>query len=216
MKKNPEAVRQFHTELPIRLTAQCKARTPDEPIKVFAQDASRVGLLPILRHRITAGGVQPIATVAQTFDSFYLYGAVEPTTGESCFLELPFLTASAFQLWVDPFAEAFPQSFSRVVLDNSACHTAKAVRWPSNVAPVFLPPSIPELNPMERLWRDLKDKLADLTAKTRDEWSEAVGTLIRSYAPAALKSLTSFAYFVQAVETAQKAMYVSTYTKVFW
>jgi hypothetical protein len=30
---------------------------------VFAQDESRVGLLPIMRRHITACGVQPIATV---------------------------------------------------------------------------------------------------------------------------------------------------------
>jgi transposase len=201
-------VKQFLAELPTRLTAQCQGRAPDEPIKVFAQDESRVGLLPIVRRRITACGVQPIATVAHTFDNFYLYGAVEPTTGESFFLELPWLNASVFQLWVDHFADAFPQSFNLLVLDNSACHTAKAIRWPSHVAPVFLPPYSPELNPIERLWRDLKDKLAGSTAMTIDELSEAVCTLIRSYAPATLQSLTSFAYFVQAVEAARKTTYV--------
>jgi hypothetical protein len=200
-------VKQFQTELPTRLTASCQGRAPDEPIKVFAQDESRVGLLPIVRRRITACGVQPIATVAHTFDNFYLYGAVEPTTGASFFLELPWLNASAFQLWVDHFADAFPQSFNVLVLDNSACHTAKTVRWPSHVAPVFLPPYSPELNPIERLWRDLKDQLADLVTKTIEELSDAVCAIIQNYSNATLQSLTGFAYFVQAVETAQKALY---------
>jgi putative transposase len=44
------------------------------------------------------------------------------------------------------------------VLDNGAFHKAKAVQWPANVAPVFLPPASPEFNPIERLWRDLKDQ----------------------------------------------------------
>ena len=45
-----------------------------------------------------------------------------------------------------------------MVLDNGAFHKAKVVQWPSNVVPLFLPPDSPELNPIERLWRDLKDK----------------------------------------------------------
>jgi hypothetical protein len=201
-------VSQFQAELPTRLTEACPGRAPDEPIKVFAQDESRVGLLPIIRRRITACGVQPIATVAHTFANFYLYGAVEPTTGESFFLALPWFNISTFQLWVDHFAQAFPQSFNLLVLDNSACHTTRALRWPSNVVPVFLPPYSPELNPMERLWRDLKDKLADITVETIDALSEAVGTLICHYAPAALQALTGFAYFVRAVEVVRKTTYV--------
>jgi hypothetical protein len=184
------------------LQQQLEPCPPSTPVKVFAQDESRVGLLPIIRRRITACGVQPVATVSHKFDNFYLYGAVEPTTGDSFFLELPWLNTSAFQLWIDHFAEAFPQSFNILVLDNGAFHKAKAVQWPANVTPVFLPPYSPELNPIERLWRDLKDKLADCTVQTLDALSAVSGLLLQSYSQTALQSLTSYAYFVQAVETA--------------
>jgi hypothetical protein len=178
---------------------------PDTPVKVFAQDESRVGLLPILRRRITACGVQPVATITHTFESFYLYGAVEPTTGASFFLELPGLNTALFQLWLDHFAQAFPDSFNLLVLDNGAFHKAHALRWPTHVIPVFLPPYSPELNPIERLWRDLKDQLADDVAQTLDDLSETVGAIMQRYSPATLRSLTGFAYFVQAVDTAGKS-----------
>ena len=94
-----------------------------------------------------------------------------------------------------------------LVLDNGAGHKAKAVCWPPNVVPVFLPPYSPELNPMERLWRDLKDQLADVSAKTIAALSDALCAIIQRYSPATLHSLTSFTYFIQAVETVQKAFY---------
>jgi hypothetical protein len=178
------------------------------PVKVFAHDESRVGLLPIVQRRITACGVQPIATVTPTFDSFYLYGAVEPTTGASFFLELPHLHTALCQVWVDGFAAAFPEAFTIVVLDNGACHKAKTLRWPANTGPIFLPPSSPELHPIERLGRDLKDKLADFLATTLDELSDTVCALMQNYSNATLQSLTGFPYFVQAVATVQKALYV--------
>jgi transposase len=201
-------VTQFQTALPTILTQQLEDRTAVGTVKVFAQDETRLGLLPVVRRRITACGIQPVTTVTYQFDNFYLYGAVEPTTGASFFLALPSLNSRAFQLWLDGFATAFPASLNILVLDNGAGHKAKAVRWPSNVVPVCLPPYSPELNPLERLWRDLKDQLADVPAKTIAALSDALCAIIQSYVPATLHSLTSCPYFVQAVETAQKVLYV--------
>jgi hypothetical protein len=195
-------VTQFPAILPPKLTQELAGNHAKLPVKVFAQDETRLGLQPILRRRITACGVQPVATVWQRFDNFYLFGAVEPTTGDSFFLELPLLNSTMFQLWLDDFARTFPASFNILVLDNGTFHTAKALRWPPNVAAVPLPPYSPELNPIERLWRDLKDQLADTVAKTLDDLSDTVCRLIQGYSQAALKSLTGFAYFVQAVQIA--------------
>ena len=187
--------------MPTRLAQALAGNAAGQPVKVFAQDETRLGLQPILRRRITAYGIQPVATVWQRFDNFYLFGAVEPTTGESFFLELPLLNSAMFQLWLDDFAQTFPASFNILVLDNGAFHTAKALRWPANIAAVPLPPYSPELNPIERLWRDLKDQVANTVAKTLDDLSDTVCRLIQNYSHATLKSLTGFAYFVQAVQT---------------
>ena len=199
---------QFHPDLPGLLRQQSTQRPPSVPVRVLAQDERRVGWLPIVRRRITACGGQPIATVTPTFDYFYLYGAVEPTTGASFFLELPHLNTELFHVWVDGFAAALPESLNIVVLDNGAFPKAKTLRWPANPVPVFLPPYWPERNPSERLGRDLKDKLADLLATTLDELSDTVCALMQNYSNATLQSLTGFTYFVQAVGTAQKVIYV--------
>lgn len=78
-------MKEFPTVLPSKLTQQLAGNRDGLPMKVFAQDETRLGLQPILRRRITACGVQPVATVWQRFDNFYLFGAVEPTTGDSFF-----------------------------------------------------------------------------------------------------------------------------------
>jgi len=200
-------VTQFQTALPTILPQQLADHGSVRPLKVFAQDETRLGLLPVVRRRVTACGVQPVATVTYQFDNFYLYGAVEPTTGASFFLALPSLNSRAFQGWLDGFAPAFPASVHVLLLDNGAGHNAKVVRWPANVVPVFLPPYSPELYPIERLWRDLKDKLSDIPVKTIDALSEAMCAIIQHYSHATLQSLTSFAYFVQAVAAVQKALY---------
>jgi transposase len=169
------------------------------PIRVFSQDESRIGLMPIRRRRLTLRGVKPVGPVQYRFESYYLYGAVEPTTGRSFFLELPRLDAACFQIFVDHFAAQHADSVNLVVLDNGACHTAKRLRLPPNLVFVPLPPYSPELNPIERLWRDLKDHLAFSLYKGLPALKGRVTQLLRRYTPLTLRSLTGYPYFVKAV-----------------
>jgi len=168
-------------------------------VRVFAQDESRIGLLPIVRHRITARGVQPIQPTTYRFESFYLYGAVEPTTGDSFFLELPNLNTTCFQIFADEFSNAFPDSFNILLMDNGAFHKAKALRLADNLIGLFFPAYSPELNPIERLWRDLKDQLARHSPTTLDELSELVAQILNRYSSDDISSLTGYDYLVKAV-----------------
>jgi putative transposase len=59
--------------------------------------------------------------------------AVAPTTGERFFLKLPYLNAEMFQLFLDAFAQAYPDSLNILLLDNSGAHTPHRLHWPPNV-----------------------------------------------------------------------------------
>jgi transposase len=166
---------------------------------VFSQDESRFGLLTVRRRRLTARGVQPVGPVQHVFEAFYVYGAVAPTTGERFFLELPYLNADAFQLFVDAFAQAFPDSLNILLLDNSGAHTAQRIRWPEHVRSVSLPPYCPELNPIERVWRDLKDELAWQQFTDLEAQQVYVGDVLQAYDAPTLQSLTGYAYLVDAI-----------------
>jgi transposase len=166
---------------------------------VFSQDESRFGLLTIRRRRLTAHGIQPVGTVQHVFQWLYVYGAVEPTTGERFFLERPYLNAEGVQIFIDTFAAAFPDSLNLLLLDNSGAHTAQRLMLPANVRLVFLPPYGPELNPIERVWRDLKDALAWLHFPNLDAQQDYIAQLLRGYQAATLQALTGYTYLVDAV-----------------
>jgi len=153
-----------------------------------------------MRRRITARGIQPLLSSAYRFESFYLYGAVEPLTAKSFFLELPLLNTQGFQLFLDPFAAIAPATFHLLLLDNGAFHKARSLRLPPNVGLLFFPPYAPELNPIERLWRDLKDWLALSQPTSLAQLSKLLGTRLKHYTPAALRSLTGFPYLLTAAQ----------------
>jgi len=129
-----------------------------------------------------------------------LYGAVEPLTGQSFFLELPALNTQGFQLFLDHFVATDPASFHLLLLDNGAFHKARALRLPPNIGLLFLPPYTPELNPIERLWRDLKDWLAQYQPTSLEDLSELLCVRLKQYSTMTLRSLTGFSYLLLAAQ----------------
>jgi transposase len=124
---------------------------------------------------------------------------VAPTTGARFFLELPDLNAANFQLCIDLFSQAFPDSLNLLLLDNRGAHTARQLTIPENVRLVYLPPYGPELNPIERVWRDLKDALAWLQFPTLDAQQDYLATRLQAYEAATRQALTSYTYWVEAI-----------------
>lgn len=169
------------------------------PVTLWVVDESRLGLQTVRRRRITARGVKPSGRFQHRFDNFYLYGAIAPGQGDGYFLGLPTLTADYFQLFLNEFARARPQTLNVLLLDNSRCHTAAALVVPANIVLVFQPPYTPEVNPAERVWRQLKDSLAwgcfpDLAAlQTR------VVELVQGWDATMLQSLTAYPFIMDAV-----------------
>ena len=103
-------------------------------------DESRVGLHTVRRRRLTARGTKPIGRHQHRFENFYVYGAVAPKDGDGYFLGLPKLSADVFQVFLDEFATARPDTFNVLLVDNSRCHTAKKLVVPANVVLLFQPP----------------------------------------------------------------------------
>jgi DDE superfamily endonuclease len=135
-------------------------------VRVLSQAERRFGLLTGRRRRLTAWGVQPVGSLQHVFEWCYGSGAVAPTTGERFFVEPPYLHAENVQRFINLFAQAFPDRLHLRLLDNSGAHTAHQLTIPEHVRLVYWPPDCPELNPIERGWRDLKDALAWLQFPT--------------------------------------------------
>jgi hypothetical protein len=107
---------------------------------VWAQEESRCGVLPIVRPRLPARGGQPVLACAYHFASLSLYGAVEPRTGKSFFLELPALNTEGFPLFLAHCAATDPLPSHLLLLDNGAFHKAQALPLPPmSVRSPFLP-----------------------------------------------------------------------------
>ena len=103
------------------------------PVRLFFQDESRLGLrLPSAR-RLCASGVKPIQPHAPLYQYYWLYAAVEPTTGESYWWELPRLNSHCFELFLQQMSQHYANSLNIIVVDNAPAHTAKTLTLPDNI-----------------------------------------------------------------------------------
>lgn len=173
-------------------------------LRYFCEDESRFGLKTLISRVITLCGIKPIAPVQWPRSSFWLYGAVEPTIGEHFFYEFSHLDAACFQRFVDLFAAAFPDSLNLLHLDQASCHTATELVWPENVIPIFQPAHSPELNPIERLWQDIKKHFKGRSFDNLDCLRNEVFDLIKSLPATTVASLTGWSYILDALSKVTK------------
>lgn len=63
---------------------------------------------------------------------------------------------------------------------------------PKNIALLFLPPYSPELNPAEKMWRYIKDRLANRVFKKRSELSDALVVIIQGLTSEIIQSIAGW------------------------
>lgn len=197
--QDKEAVEDFPEQLGKDLLLLVDHLPTRSKIGYWCEDESRFGLKTIERTKITAKGVQPMGISQWVFQSFWLYGLVEPASGESFLWEFSHLDSVGFESFLAYFSEQYPQELHIIQLDNSGAHTAANLNIPENIQLWFQPPYAPELNPIERLWKFIKDKLAwqlwtDLAA-LRQELEFHLGQLTKPI----IASLTGWDFILDAL-----------------
>jgi transposase len=176
------------------------AAAAELPLELWAMDESRFGLHTITRRRLTLPGIKPVGVYQQVFKNFYVYGAVAPRTGEGYFETRLTMNATDFAGFLAHFAAQAPERFHIIVLDNARSHHATTLQVPSNVALLFLPPYAPELNPCERVWQALKDRLAWHTFPDLVALQDTVAALVEGYEEHALRSLVAYPFLCAAMD----------------
>jgi transposase len=174
-------------------------RHNERPLRYFVQDESRFGLKTLIGRLLTACGIKPIGEWQWLFKAFWLYGAVEPATGESFFLQFSHVDTEWFQRFLDEFSQVYPDSLNIIQVDNGRFHTSKKLVVPENIILLFQPPYCPELNPIEHLWQYLKADLRWASFKTLEELQIKVGQLLAELTREIIASITGYPFILDAL-----------------
>ena len=179
-----------------------QADDPRLPIRYWCQDETRIGLKTLLGRRLTSIGVKPIAEVQWPRKAIWLYGIVSPSTGESFFWEYSHLDKICFEDFLQRICEAFPQYLNVIQMDGAPAHMAQDIEIPDNIVLLVQPAHSPELNPIERLWLDLKVDLRGVNFSNLDELRLAISQILEYMTPEWIASLTGYGFILRALSDA--------------
>jgi hypothetical protein len=151
---------------------------PQDTVELWAEDEHRLGLKPVLRRMWALKGHRPIATVHPRYEWLYVYGFVQPQSGETHWLIVPTVGTEVFSQALALFARevgAGPGKQVIVVLDQAGWHVSAKVAVPNGIHLVPLPAYSPELQPAERLWPLTNEPIANRPIETLDDLDALLG-----------------------------------------
>ncbi len=99
-------------------------------------------------------------------------------------------------------SEHYNNSINIIQLDNGAIHKAKKLTIPSNIILLFQPPYSRELNPIERVWQYIKERLSWGIYKKLEDLQQDVRNIVNNLEDKIVASLTGWDYIIEALSVA--------------
>lgn len=148
------------------------------------QDEAGFGRINKPKYCWCYSGVRPSVPCHHIREYRYVYGAVEPITGESLFLVLPYCNSDCMNVFLHELSAAYSEDYILLVADGAAWHKSKSLSIPSNIEIMPLPPYTPEMNPIEQIWKEIrkrgfKNEVFPTLEKVVDRLCETICSLSR-------------------------------------
>ena len=122
------------------------------------QDEARFGRINDPRRCWAPKGIRPEVGMQIVREYTYAFGAVSPHDGTLDSLVLPVVTAEAMSIFLEEVARRHPEEFILMFLDGAGWHRAHDLAVPENMRLEALPPYSPQLNPVEHIWDEIREK----------------------------------------------------------
>jgi hypothetical protein len=112
-------------------------------------------------------------------------------------LILPWANTEMMNIFLEEVSRDFSEFFVIMQVDQAGWHNSKNLKIPENIRLLSQPSHSPELNPVEHVWDELREKaLPNLAFKSLEEVEQALcSEIVRlQNDPKRLRSLTNFPY----------------------
>lgn len=124
---------------------------------------------------------------------------VEPNSGESFFYEFSHLDTVCFEKFLEIFSENHPNDLHIIQVDNAGCHQSLNLTIPENIVLIFQPSYCPEVNPIERVWLAIKQKLKWIVFRDLPDLREFVDKILLNINHNFVASLIGWPFIIEAL-----------------
>ena len=174
-----------------------KDPTDTRPVVIMGQDEGRFGRISDIRTCWAPKGVRP-KIAKQIVRSFvYVYAAICMALGKKTPLILPYVNTEMMNLFLEQVSMDFKDYFVIMLVDGAGWHRAESLKVPENIRLIYQPSHSPELNPVEHMWDELREKhLPNKAFRSLDAVERALveGLCKLQDDPERLRSMTNFEY----------------------
>jgi transposase len=122
------------------------------------EDEARFGRISDPRRCWAPPGVRPEVSTQFIREYEYAFAAVSPQDGLLDTLVLPTVNTEAMGIFLAEVSQRHADEWIVMVLDGAGWHRAKRLKVPANMRLISLPPWSPQLNPVEHVWEEVREK----------------------------------------------------------
>lgn len=189
-------------QLPETLTEIRKIWAHGKPIKLMFQDEARFGRIADVRRCWAPKPIRPLCQGMLTHEYTYAFGAVDVCTGELDSLILPHVNTGCMQLFLNEVSKRHSDEQIVIVIDGAGWHRSEELKAPANIYLLKLPPYAPELNPIEHVWDELREKFFhNRVFKSLDALEDHLALALKALEddPNRLESIVSWPWIISAL-----------------
>ena len=151
------------------------------------------------------GGIRPDVPAQMVREYTYAYAAASPPDGGMDSLILPVVGHPVMSIFLNELGRRHPDELIALFMDQAGWHKALALAVPANVRILFLPPDSPELNPVEHLWEEIREKwFENRVFDSLDGVEDRLVAALRSLEgdPDRVSALTGFDWIINSIMNA--------------
>lgn len=161
---------------------------------IFFFDESRFGTQSIIGYAWFPKNQPAVVKKSCGYQNSYIYSATNSFTGQHFTLELPLVNTDHMNVFLQQMSCEFKHKIT-IIMDRASWHRSKTLEIPDNIEIILLPPYSPELNPVERLWLYIKDKvMKNRVFESLNQLLNETGEFIKNLSSEVIKSVCGCNY----------------------
>jgi DDE superfamily endonuclease len=124
----------------------------------MAQDEGRFGRISRPKRCWAPPGIRPSVPSQVVRESMYVFAVVAPSLGRLSALVLPTANTAMMNLFLSHVSQTTASFFIVMQVDQAGWHRSNELMVPENIRLIQQPAYSPEVNPVEHLWEELREK----------------------------------------------------------
>ena len=138
---------------------------------------------------------RPTVKMKLGYKNFYLYSGVDTKDGSSFSLIMPSVNTETMNVFLAELSQEYSSDKLALIMDGAGWHKSSDLKVPENIKIFFLPPYSPELNPVERLWLYIKQRiLSNKIYQTIDDLENTLCEFINELSKEVVKNICTASY----------------------